>query len=791
MYRLEDDVEIEPNRNTSMVGKDCRLTGSLACTSSRSINLSNCSRNDIREYFINGYDLDETLFTSLKDESSFYCCPDRLRLPLIFYYGHTAAVLINKLMLAGLIKERVDLEIETLMETGVDEMSWDDTENYRMGGNFKWPSVKDILDYRAKVRKVVLDVIDTAPLVLPITQDSPWWAVMLGLDHERIHFETSSVLIRQMPVDLVTKPVNWNYGPLESSNGRVYENPFIRVDGSVVKFGKSRDFPSFGWDNEYGEATVEVPSFEAQEFPVTNYEFLKFVKAGGYDKKEFWTDEGWHWKEYREAKHPTFWVCNEGCKSGCGASLASYSHCNGRPQNGDSTNGSNSRNGQNCSNSNYRYRAIFDVLDMPLDWPVEVNYHEAKAYCSWLGQNYRLPTEAEYRLMLGRKLNDSALFPRCDMAFESNPQCNINMKYCSSTPVNLYGPSSAGFYDIMGNVWEWAEDHFNGLPGFKSHYVYHDFSTPCFDGRHNMIMYGSWASTGGLSSCYARFAFRRHFFQHMGFRVVRHNPDANIPVRLVNAEVFVLGVGVEDNEPLLKNCDDRYVSSTNEEFSYDTIDAVNEIILSQFGNVNVSQIDGVGCENGSAELYSQVDNIWIKALKEYGINTDSALDIGCGVGRNSFELAKYFHKVVGIDFGGRLIDTALKAKKTGEIKCCQDGHDEIVIKTDSTINRDKITFMQLTWLPNEICMFDFVLLTHLNRVANDKAWILRLKEVVNTDGLVVAINYDRSPDYINSLVGKWFNLRENYNISYRKACKGQICESSTSITIWQRNAVIA
>ena len=40
------------------------------------------------------------------DESAFYKCPDRLRLPLIFYFGHTAAVYVNKLVLAGLLKVR-------------------------------------------------------------------------------------------------------------------------------------------------------------------------------------------------------------------------------------------------------------------------------------------------------------------------------------------------------------------------------------------------------------------------------------------------------------------------------------------------------------------------------------------------------------------------------------------------------------------------------------------------------------------------------------------------------------
>ena len=44
---------------------------------------------------------------------------------------------------------------------------------------------------------------------------------------------------------------------------------------------------------------------------------------------------------------------------------------------------------------------MFDVLDMPWDWPVEINYHEAKAFCTWKGPDYRLPTEAEHHRMRG------------------------------------------------------------------------------------------------------------------------------------------------------------------------------------------------------------------------------------------------------------------------------------------------------------------------------------------------------------------------------------------------------
>ena len=51
-------------------------------------------------------------------------------------------------------------------------------------------------------------------------------------------------------------------------------------------------------------------------------------------------------------------------------------------------------------------------------------------------------------------------------------------------------------------------------------------------------------STGDEASRFARFAFRRHFFQHLGFRIAQSVVDQP-PVRLVETPVFVLGVGVE------------------------------------------------------------------------------------------------------------------------------------------------------------------------------------------------------------------------------------------------------
>ena len=57
-----------------------------------------------------------------------------------------------------------------------------------------------------------------------------------------------------------------------------------------------------------------VTAFNASKFMITNREFREFVEADGYNKSEFWTDEGWKWKEFCQATHPVFWVCDKGIR---------------------------------------------------------------------------------------------------------------------------------------------------------------------------------------------------------------------------------------------------------------------------------------------------------------------------------------------------------------------------------------------------------------------------------------------------------------------------------------------
>lgn len=589
--------------------------------------------------------------------------------------------------------------------------------------------------------------------------------------------------------------------------------------------GKPENFPSYGWDNEYGEWNVKVPRFSASKYLITNREYLEFVNDGGYEDSKYWTDEGWKWKQFRKLHHPTFWVCGKKCKSGCGGDLATYSHCDLERDVNHNMNGHHNgvangiangitngvangladgvANGVmngfangfvNCDHQNnlthanggseemefpYKYRAMFEVMDMPMDWPAEVNYHEAKAFCAWKGPGYRLPTEAEHHVMRGPQKSPSE-GTTCDIIYQDNIKANINMAYGSSTPVNMFPPSKAGFCDVSGNVWEWCEDHFNGFQDFKPHILYDDFSTPCFDGRHNMIMGGSWVSTGDEASRFCRFAFRRHFFQHLGFRLAQSIVDSP-PVRLVETPVFVLGVGVEDNLSTVPGIDSSvYYVTTNPQYHDDAEEFLLREISSHYGDL-------LGMENNVQECEELVQ-MCVETIQKCDCPVKKALEIMCSVGRLSYELSRHFDQVIAIDHSGRLLDAALKIQqgKSLEITSSLDKHLSGIPLNKIMADTEKVMFQQFTWLPNEIGSYDVIVMSCLHRLANVKAWLIRLWEIINPKGLlIIKTNIAWNLESLIAVLGNRFSLLELRQVKSKREGlrKSDMCHSS--VTIWR------
>lgn len=608
-------------------------------------------RAEIKQYFRATFERYESLFELLNCDEAFYQRPDRLRHPLIFYYGHTAVFYINKLFFMQHIAGRIDPALESIFAVGVDEMGWDDLDESR----YDWPSVEETKTYRNKVKGVVEVLIDTLPLELPIKWDSPFWIILMGIEHENIHIETSSVLFRQLELKYLGEDEHWSTC---KSYGKAPQNQLLTVESGEVKLGKTKDAEYYGWDNEYGTHKAFVPKFKASKYLVSNAEFLPFVIEGGYENDTLWEEEGRNWKNHVHAKAPVFWIASE---------------------------------------NGYRLRLLTTEIPLPENWPIEVNFHEATAFCNWLsekkGIRITLPTEDEYI-----RLHDFSTVPK-HSEWEDTVPANINLEhFASSTPVDRFGIN--GFYDVIGNVWQWSRTPIYPFDGFEVHPAYDDFSVPTFDGGHYLIKGGSWISLGNEAQEKSRYAFRPHFFQHAGF---------------------------------------RYVQSSYEEKGKNSNyeDDISVSLYCYFGWGEES----LGVEN----FPKKCAETCIELMEEK--NKQRALDIGCAIGRSTFELAKAFDEVVGIDFSTRFIRhaTTLKEGETVHYAIPEEGELQKFYAIDLTdFGLDAVCHKVSFW-QGDACnlkpvhnSFDLVFAGNLiDRLHSPKQFLQTLKKIVNPGGLAV------------------------------------------------------
>ncbi|MDD4310092.1 MAG: 5-histidylcysteine sulfoxide synthase [Candidatus Cloacimonetes bacterium] len=631
-------------------------------------------REKIRNYFHQTFSIDEKLYECIAETDGFYMRADPLRHPIVFYLGHTAVFYINKLNIARIINTHIDPEYESMYAVGVDEMSWDDLNE----SHYNWHPIPDVLSYRAKVRSLIDNLISTLPLdETGIHWNSPWWAIIMGIEHQRIHLETSSVLIRQLPLEKVRQLEFWDYC---HEAGIAPQNELIAVSGARVELGKQFNDPIYGWDNEYGSKSFLVKDFKASRYLVSNGEFLSFVEQDGYQTQAFWTQEGWAWKTFEQAEHPRFWKKDEA--------------------------------------GNWMLRTIASLIPLPWNHPVEVNYLEAKAFCNWLAHTtnkpLRLPTEAEwYRLR--------NLHIHTDQPFWDKAPGNIHLEhYASACPVDKF--KFGEFYDLIGNVWQWTETAISAYPGFQVHPYYDDFSVPTFDTRHNLIKGGSFISTGNEACAASRYAFRRHFYQHAGFRYVE------------SLEPVPIEDDLYEKDPEITPWCDR-----------------------DWGDIPI-------VKNFSMQI--------LELVKPYldSIKHEKALNFGCKTGRMAFELARYFNSVIGLDSTARIIRLATHLKEEGFLRYYRMGEGEIFNIMEITLESfglastaDKCQFWQADSanMPQKFTDYDLIVTENvLEQSINPLRFLSMIHERLNPGGLlVIADAYGENSK---------FSTQENRLGGYRK-----------------------
>jgi gamma-glutamyl hercynylcysteine S-oxide synthase len=59
----------------------------------------------------------------------------------------------------------------------------------------------------------------------------------------------------------------------------------------------------FAYDNERPRHELELAAFAIARHPVTNASWMRFSEGGGYERREWWSREGWAWKEQFDITH--------------------------------------------------------------------------------------------------------------------------------------------------------------------------------------------------------------------------------------------------------------------------------------------------------------------------------------------------------------------------------------------------------------------------------------------------------------------------------------------------------
>ena len=218
---------------------------------------------------------------------------------------------------------------------------------------------------------------------------------------------------------------------------------------------------SFVFDNEKWAHEVKIKPFRIAKAAVSNADYLKFVEAGGYSKKQYWNDKGWLWRQTSNLKHPIYW-----------------------------------RQGE----QGWEIKQFDQWKPMPMNAAIiHVCWFEAQAYCRWAGR--RLPTEAEWEVAAsaqessnGKTLSSTKRHfpwgnepPRAD-------QVNLDGYALGTVDVGAHaaGDSAFGCRQMIGNVWEWTQDTFGPYPGFEAD-MYQDYSQPLF-GITKVLRGGAWTT---------------------------------------------------------------------------------------------------------------------------------------------------------------------------------------------------------------------------------------------------------------------------------------------------------
>lgn len=210
------------------------------------------------------------------------------------------------------------------------------------------PTVNDIYKYRSYVDKHMINLIK-----LNLSKELKN-LINLGLNHEQQHQE---LLITDLKLAFSFNPTFPVYNAKYEENSLINkEQKWIKIEEGLYEIGENKK--KFHYDNEKGKHKQYLYAFTIAKNLVNNKEYFEFINDGGYEKPEFWLDEGWHWVKDNNITHPLYWE---------------------------------------KINDQWYHFTLSGLKKIKLNTSAaHISYFEANAFASWKGM--RLPTEFEWEV---------------------------------------------------------------------------------------------------------------------------------------------------------------------------------------------------------------------------------------------------------------------------------------------------------------------------------------------------------------------------------------------------------
>ena len=314
-------------------------------------------------------------------------------------------------------------------------------------GSLPFLRTSEALGYLDTVRERALGVlerVDLSPDGDRLNAHGFVWEMLV--EHEQQHNETMLQTLQ------IAAP--GTYAPARRPLPRPTEpvaQDTVRVDGGRVTVGAEAH--GFAYDNERPRHEVELAPFAIDRTPVTAGAYAEWMAAGGYDRREWWSDEGWSWRREEDVVRPRYWTEDGGVRS-------------------------------------------FERTD-PLDpeSPVSgVSWYEADAFARAHGR--RLPSEAEWEV--AASWDPATGHARRHPWGEEPPSpdhANLDQLAFGPARVGAHpaGAAASGALGMEGDVWEWTASPFLAYPGFRA-FPYPEYSEVFFGPTYRVLRGGSWAT---------------------------------------------------------------------------------------------------------------------------------------------------------------------------------------------------------------------------------------------------------------------------------------------------------